>query len=577
MKITTSIIAFLIIFLAPIPEFCRSSFFKNKVMNCRIFYIITCFFFLISSISAQNDLPLPGEFYSRNDKDWYNRKTGITKFLIHIQEGAAEKAIQQANKHEGDAEADFVRAIAYAHLGENEHAINFMKASLEKDLPMGRYLAGDPLLVKPLRSLPGFEELKGRYPTPLVHGPMLGNLTSQSATFWCRTDGERNVEIEVSRTKTFKKKRSGQNISSKQKEYTTTITIDGLKAATLFFYRVKVDGQLMGDINSFTTFPKKGKGAQFSIAFGGGAGFIPWHHRLWSTIRSHQPDALFLQGDNVYIDYPERPEIQQYCYYRRQSEPYFRNLVSHTPTFAIWDDHDFGDNDDYGTPDPDFPAWKPKVLKVFKNQWVDPCYGGRQNIPGVFFSHSIGDVDFFFLDGRYYRQPSEVGAKHERPLSMLGKAQKQWLKDQLLQSKATFKVIISPVPWAFDAKPAMSGRIDTWGGYREERTEIFDFLADNEIEGVFLLSSDRHRSDIWKIDRPNSYPLYEFESSRLTNTHYHKVMPESLYSYNKKCSFGKLVFDTTADDPRVEYHIINIDNVVVNRFILMKSSLKHLK
>jgi len=201
--------------------------------------------------------------------------------------------------------------------------------------------------------------------------------------------------------------------------------------------------------------------------------------------------------------------------------------------------------------------------------------GGADNIPGVFFSHTIGDVDFFFLDGRYYRQASKVGAKHEIPLSMLGKAQKQWLKNQLLHSKATFKVIISPVPWSFEAKPEMQGRIDTWGGYRKERTEIFDFLAAHQIEGVFLLSSDRHRSDIWKIERANGYPMYEFESSKLTNTHTHKIMPGSVYSYNEKCSFGKLVFDTTTDDPSVEYQIINIDNVVVNRFLLKWSSLKH--
>ncbi len=544
-------------------------------MQLRISFCLFFLFCFLASLPAQKHAPLPGEYFSRNDEGWYNRKTGITKFLIHIQEGEAKKATAQADEHEGDVEADFVRAIAYAHLGEGEKAVQYARAALDKELPMGRFLAGSPELLAPLRELPGFQQLREEHPTPLVHGPMAGNLTGHSATIWCRTDEPRQVEVEVSRDKDFDwvKAKSGQ--SDAEQENTIELTLKGLQPATHYYYRLKVDEKPEGGIHSFSTYHEAGQAGRFSVAFGGGAGYIPWYQQMWSTIHSRQPDALFLLGDNVYIDYPEYPEIQQYCYNRRQSEPHFRQLVAHTPVYAIWDDHDFGDNDEYGTPDPNYPPWKPDVLQLFKNQWIDPGYGGSEDIPGVFFRHSINDVDFFFLDGRYYRQPSEVGMEHEEPLSMLGEAQKQWLKEQLLQSGATFKVIISPVPWAFDAKPEMEGRIDTWGGYRGERTEIFDFLAENEIEGVFLLSADRHRSDIWKIERPNGYPLYEFESSKLTNTHTHKVMPGALYGYNEKCSFGRLLFDTTADDPVVEYQIINIDNMVVSRFELRLSSLRH--
>ena len=157
---------------------------------------------------------------------------------------------------------------------------------------------------------------------------------------------------------------------------------------------------------------------------------------------------------------------------------------------------------------------------------------------------------------------------------MLGDAQKKWLFRKLKSSKATFKVLASPVPWAFGAKP---GSRDPWQGYKAEREEIFSFLEANEIDGVILISADRHRSDIWKIDRPNGYPLYEFESSKLTNIHTHKVMPGSLFGYNKKCSFGLLRFDTAIPDPQVTYKIINIDNEVIYTFSLNRSQLTHKK
>jgi len=92
---------------------------------------------------------------------------------------------------------------------------------------------------------------------------------------------------------------------------------------------------------------------------------------------------------------------------------------------------------------------------------------------------------------------------------------------------------------------------------------------------VLLISADRHRSDIWKIERPNGYDLYEFESSRLTNIHTHQVMAGSLFGYNKKCSFGLLQFDTTISEPQVTYKIINIDNEVIYTFSLRRSQLAH--
>ena len=124
----------------------------------------------------------------------------------------------------------------------------------------------------------------------------------------------------------------------------------------------------------------------------------------------------------------------------------------------------------------------------------------------------IGDVHFIMLECRYYRNPN---GSAEHPKSMLGPQQKKWLLDTVKLSKSKFKVLCSSVPWTFIAK---GDSPDTWNGYQEERNEIFDFLADNKINGVVLMSADRHRSDLWKIERDKGYPLYEFNCSRLAGT-----------------------------------------------------------
>ncbi|MCP4640922.1 MAG: alkaline phosphatase, partial [bacterium] len=140
----------------------------------------------------------------------------------------------------------------------------------------------------------------------------------------------------------------------------------------------------------------------------------------------------------------------------------------------------------------------------------------------------------------------------------------------LKASKGSFKVLASPVPWSKGTKP---GSLDTWDGYADERESIFAHIEKNRIEGVILISADRHRSDVWRIPREKGYDFYEFESSRLTNQHVHKKMPGALFSYNESQSVGLLDFDTTKDDPQVTNRIVNIDGDVVNTFTVKRSQL----
>ena len=146
---------------------------------------------------------------------------------------------------------------------------------------------------------------------------------------------------------------------------------------------------------------------------------------------------------------------------------------------------------------------------------------------------------------------------------MLGPEQLDWLRNQLTSSTGTFKVLCSSVPWDFRTK---GGSKDTWNGYRDEREAIFGCIEQNRIEGVVLMSADRHRSDLWKIERPDGYDFYEFNSSRLTNQHVHPEMDKkgAIFSYNEKQSFGLVRFDTTAADPTVSYDVISIDNETVH-------------
>ena len=316
-----------------------------------------------------------------------------------------------------------------------------------------------------------------------------------------------------------------------------------------------------------TALKKDAPSDKFTIAFGGGAGYVPPHERMWDTIGAIDPRALLLLGDNVYIDDPKTPEMQLFHYYRRQSQPEWSKLAKKVPIYAIWDDHDFTTNDGWGGPAINEPSWKREVWQIFKDNWDNPYYGGGEKQPGCWFDFWIGKVHFVLIDGRYYRE----SPKGKNP-SMLGPAQMKWLK-KTLKEPATFTVFCTNVPVTPKVKP---GSKDTWDGFDGERQKIFNFIAKEKIPGVVILSADRHRSDAYRIDTgiEGMYPLYECQSSRLTNQHVHGLIKHSLFGYNEKQSFGRVDFDLTVKDPTFKYTVISIDGEAINSLELKLSELQ---
>ncbi|MDW7680213.1 MAG: alkaline phosphatase D family protein, partial [bacterium] len=451
-----------------------------------------------------------------------------------------------------------------------DSAFQTMKIAIEKGLPFERFLAGPRDLLKPLTESTEFKQLVAEKKIQLLHGPMLGCVSENSAKFWVRSVDEVPVQIIASLSNNLTTAIKSEKILSDSKEdYTAIVELNGLQPATTYYYSVLINGksEIKPPFPSFRTYPAISSQAQFKVVFGGGAGFYPPNERVWDTILVHQPIAFLAMGDNVYINVPDMPNgVHYYTYYRRQSRSEFRRFVASTAIYAIWDDHDAATDDVWLGPYKDKPIWKMPLLEVFRQNWNNPYYGDP-DWPGCWHNFSIGDVDFFMLDGRTYRTNP-----YEKNPTMLGPVQKAWLLDHLKNAKGTFKVIASPVPWALATKGAAR---DTWNGFKAERDDIFDFLAENKIDGVILLSADRHRSDAWKIKRKNGYPLYEFESSRLTNQHVHELMPNALFGYNEKQSFGLLTFDTTLDDPTVMYQIVSIDNEIIHTLTVARSKISH--
>ncbi|MCS7169165.1 MAG: alkaline phosphatase family protein, partial [Candidatus Kapabacteria bacterium] len=181
--------------------------------------------------------------------------------------------------------------------------------------------------------------------------------------------------------------------------------------------------------------------------------------------------------------------------------------------YAIWDDHDYGPNDS----DRSF-LHKHSARQVFQLFWCNPTYG-IDGLHGITTSFSWGDVDFFLLDNRFWRTPNRLKSQRR---TLLGTEQLQWLRDALVSSRATFKVIViggqvlNPLP-VFETYANCAP---------EERDELLQMLQQERIPGVFFLSGDRHFTELSRLNRHDLYPLYELTVSPLTSSPFREASRE---------------------------------------------------
>jgi alkaline phosphatase D len=143
---------------------------------------------------------------------------------------------------------------------------------------------------------------------------------------------------------------------------------------------------------------------------------------------------------------------------------------------------------------------------------------------------------------------------------MLGRAQLEWLKAKLKESVAIFKIIVSGSGWS--RSKGEGG--DSWAAFLHERDGLFNFIRDNDIAGVVLLSGDSHIGELNVIpwSERGGYDLYDLVSSPLAQRNPDSWLhrrPERRIRpvYFKGSSVGILdfIFD---EEPRLMYRVIDI-------------------
>jgi len=243
---------------------------------------------------------------------------------------------------------------------------------------------------------------------------------------------------------------------------------------------------------------------------------------IWHSIVKYKPQLFLFIGDNIYGD-TEDMAVMKAKYRQLAEKPGFAKLRRNCRLLAVWDDHDYGENDagrEY--------LKKRESQQVFCDFFGVPDDSPLRKRPGIYDSHVFGPkgkrVQVILLDTRYFRTPlrKRPGGKtgklgpylphKEEGGTILGPAQWKWLQAQL-KKPAELRIIASSIQVV-----AWQHGWETWGNLPRERRRLFDLIRQTDARSVVFISGDRHTAEISRIDPSESgvaYPLYDVTSSSL--------------------------------------------------------------
>jgi alkaline phosphatase D len=396
-----------------------------------------------------------------------------------------------------------------------------------------------------IRTIQADSQGTARAKSGLAAGPMLAYATMTEVCVWVQTSRSAKVTVEYriqpdqslvtvvdegGTNKVATKKTppnpawvaSKQVVTTSEGDHIAKILLTDLEMGAAYDYRVRIDGRLvdLGYSTVFKTQPHwrwRSDPPEFSVAIGSclyvnqpetdrpGTPYGGDYDAIFESITKQKPDMMLWLGDNIYyreMDWVAESAMRSRWRHNR-SLPSMQNLLGNALQIGTWDDHDFGPNDS----DRSFQL-KDEALRVFSDYFPMPNRG-HDGTKGVFTKFEYGHAEFFLLDDRYHRSPNRTPAGE--PKVMFGREQMQWLKDSLVSSNATFKIIVGGNQLL---QPA--GGNERFGAFAEEQKDLFDFLVKAKITGLLFLSGDRHHTELLKVRWPGAeYDWFEFTSSPL--------------------------------------------------------------
>lgn len=237
---------------------------------------------------------------------------------------------------------------------------------------------------------------------------------------------------------------------------------------------------------------------------------------MWQGVSTLNPQALFLIGDNAYLDTQlDGKKItllhmwNRFMDHRNSLGVYsFKKLI---PVFGLWDDHDYGLNNG----GKNFEL-KDGAARIFQSFFPFYSLKEAEKGLGVGYRVQLAKQNFYFLDARSFRDTKDSGGTAG---THLGEAQEKWLYTHLKKSK-NFSFLIKGDQYFGGYHP-----FESYESHHPRSFKKFlKKLGQRKMAPVIFVSGDRHLTEIMETKK-DEFPYKTFE---LTSSGIHvKVYPGS--------------------------------------------------
>ena len=380
------------------------------------------------------------------------------------------------------------------------------------------------------------------------HGVQSGDIGADGGVVWARVDRPARMIVDFATTESFKDARRVVGPAALDvTDFTARAVLQGLPAGQDVFYRVQFED--LADLKSlsepvsgrFRTAPAGKRDITFvwsGDVVGQGWGINPevGGMTIWKEMASLNPDFFIHSGDSIYADGVVQPKVtlpngkvwtnivteekskvaETLSDYRGNyrynlMDENLRGFNASVPILAQWDDHETRNNW-YPQQILDDDRYKIKSLALLSanasRAWHDymPIRLDANRPEQVYrVIHYGPSLDVFMLDQRSYRgdNSKDLQDKPGADTAFMGPAQIRWLKQALLASDATWKVLASDMPLGLVVPDkqkdgtlnfeAIANQDDGPARGRElELADLLRFIKQNGIVNTVWFTADVH-------------------------------------------------------------------------------------
>lgn len=388
----------------------------------------------------------------------------------------------------------------------------------------------------------------------LRHGVMTGDVDAQRAIFWSKTNLAAQPVLEWADNPEFRRSHfQAGAITDARRDYTCHLDVAGLPAGKTLHYRFHFKNAQnsrasVSSAPASLTLPERGV-AKRNIRFcfsgdeaGQGWGINPEFggYKIYQSMANYKPDFFIHSGDQIYADGPLQESVTlddgsiwhnlvtpakskvaetladfrgNFAY--NQLDQSRRDFAAQVPFLVQWDDHEVRNNwfpgQIIGEQDPRYQQQRQiDQLAAYAKQAMfeySPMRAHAHDPERVYRQFHYGPLlDVFMLDERSYRGKNNPNLQSEinADSTFLGSEQTRWLKQALLHSKASWKVIASDMPISVVVKDfnkdVPPGWMEAWAngdpgmprGRELELAELLRFVKQHNIKNLVWVTADVH-------------------------------------------------------------------------------------